>query len=115
MIKLSFGQNDSPMGQSFWPKESLITHILFELHLFGNLDLCTFFLLTLYFHCKYSGSFGHLYSKIPDISDYYILFGKATQSSQSDTTPRVLILEKTLLVLAPALKENIFAPDLLMD
>lgn len=37
------------------------------------------------------------------------------QSSQIATTPRVLTLEKTLLALAPALKENIFAPDLLMD
>ena len=37
------------------------------------------------------------------------------QSSHSATIPRVLTLEKTLLALAPALKENIFAPDLLMD
>ena len=44
-----------------------------------------------------------------------LIFGKAMQSSQIATTPRVLTLEKTLLALAPALKENIFAPDLLMD
>ena len=31
VIKLSFCQNDSPMGESFWQKDSLITHILFEL------------------------------------------------------------------------------------
>ena len=35
-------------GGSFWSKDSLITHILFELCLFRNLALCTFFLLTLY-------------------------------------------------------------------
>ena len=34
VIKLSFCQNDSPMGGSFWQKDSLITHILFELCLF---------------------------------------------------------------------------------
>ena len=33
VIKLSFFQNDSPMGETFWPKDSLITHILFELWL----------------------------------------------------------------------------------
>ena len=37
-----------PMGESFWPKDSLITHILFELCLFKNLAQCTLFLLTLY-------------------------------------------------------------------
>ena len=31
VIKLSFCQNDSPMGGSFWQKDSLITLILFEL------------------------------------------------------------------------------------
>ena len=43
MIQLSLGQNDSPMEQSFWPKDSSITHISFELCLFRNLALCTFF------------------------------------------------------------------------
>ena len=54
---------------------------------------------------------------MPHISDYYDpwSFEKSMQSSQSATTPSVLTLEKTLLALAPALKENIFAPDLLMD
>ena len=33
VIKLSFCQNNSPMGGSFWQKDSLITHILFELWL----------------------------------------------------------------------------------
>ena len=33
MIKLSFCQNDSHLGGSFWQKDSLITHILFELWL----------------------------------------------------------------------------------
>ena len=33
LIKLSFCQNNSPMGGSFWQKDSLITHILFELWL----------------------------------------------------------------------------------
>ena len=36
VIKLSFSQNDSPMGQSFWEKDSLITDILFELCLTAN-------------------------------------------------------------------------------
>ena len=31
MIKLSFHQNESPMGGSFWQRDRLITHILFEL------------------------------------------------------------------------------------
>ena len=33
VIKLSFCQNVSPMGGSFWQKDSLITHILFDLWL----------------------------------------------------------------------------------
>ena len=32
-MMLSFCQNDSLMGESFWQKDSLITHILFELWL----------------------------------------------------------------------------------
>ena len=43
MIKLSFDQNDPPNRKSFWPKHSLITHILFELCLNRNLALCIFF------------------------------------------------------------------------
>ena len=43
----TLGQNDPPMGQSFWSKDSLITHILFELCLFRHLAQCTLFLLTL--------------------------------------------------------------------
>ena len=31
VIKLSFCQNDSLMGESFWQNNSLVTHILFEL------------------------------------------------------------------------------------
>ena len=31
MIKLFFCQNDSPMGVTFWQKDSLITHIHFKL------------------------------------------------------------------------------------
>ena len=31
VIKLSFNQNESSIGGSFWQKESLITHTLFEL------------------------------------------------------------------------------------
>ena len=42
-MKLSFCQNDSLIGGSFWQKDSLITHILFELCLFRNLAQCTFF------------------------------------------------------------------------
>ena len=42
---MSFGQNDPLMGESFWPKDRLITHILFELPYFliffgfGNLKV----------------------------------------------------------------------------
>ena len=43
MIKLSFCQNDSLKGGSFSQKDSLITHMLFELCLFRNLAKCTFF------------------------------------------------------------------------
>ena len=35
--KLVFWQNDSPIGESFWQKDSLITHTLIELCLFWNL------------------------------------------------------------------------------
>ena len=34
MIKLSFSQNDSSIGGSFWQKDSLITFMIFELCLF---------------------------------------------------------------------------------
>ena len=37
VIKLSSRQNDPPMGESFWQKNSLITFILFELSLFWYL------------------------------------------------------------------------------
>ena len=47
-MELSFGQNDSPMEKSFWPKDSFITHILFELCLFKHLAQCTLFMFTLY-------------------------------------------------------------------
>ena len=43
VIKLSFCQNNPPMVESFWQKNSLITHILFELCLFRNLAKCTYF------------------------------------------------------------------------
>ena len=33
VIKLSFGQNVTHMGESFWIKDNLITHMLFELWL----------------------------------------------------------------------------------
>ena len=33
VIKLSFCQNDSPMGGPCWQKGSFITHILFEVHM----------------------------------------------------------------------------------
>ena len=44
MIKLSFCQNDPPMGESFWQKDSLITHILFELWLITLLWIVSVFL-----------------------------------------------------------------------
>ena len=47
VIKPSFCQNYPPMGGSFWQKDSLITHTLFELCLFRNLAQRTLFLLTL--------------------------------------------------------------------
>ena len=42
VIKLSFCQNDSLIGGSFWQKDSFITHIL-ELCQFSNLAQSTFF------------------------------------------------------------------------
>ena len=44
MIKLSFCQNDPPIGVSFWQKDSLITHILFELWLITLLWIVSVFL-----------------------------------------------------------------------
>ena len=49
MINLSFGQNDYPMGGSFWTKDSLISHILFELCLFRYLAQSIYFRDTLYY------------------------------------------------------------------
>ena len=43
-MKLSFCQNDPPMGESFWQKDSLSTHILFELWLITLLRFVQFFL-----------------------------------------------------------------------
>ena len=51
-MKLSFGQIDPLMGESFWPKDRLITHILFELCLLRYLVQSTYFRDTLY-HMKY--------------------------------------------------------------
>ena len=48
VIWLSFCQNDPPMGESFWQKENLVTHILFELCLFRYLAQSIFFWYTLY-------------------------------------------------------------------
>ena len=33
VVKVSFCQNDPPIGESFWQNTSLVTHILFELHM----------------------------------------------------------------------------------
>ena len=52
VIKLSFCQNDPPMWESFWQKDSLIILILFELCLFRYLAQSIFFFrdtLYLYF------------------------------------------------------------------
>ena len=48
MIKLPFCQNEPPMGESFWQKDSLMTHILFELCRFRYLSQSTVFWYTLY-------------------------------------------------------------------
>ena len=48
VTRLLFCQKDSPMGESFWQKDSLITHILFELCLLWYLAQSTFILDTLY-------------------------------------------------------------------
>ena len=48
VIKLSFCQNDPPMGESFWQKHSLITYILFRLCLLWYLAQSTFLGDTLY-------------------------------------------------------------------
>ena len=42
MTKLSFCQNYSPMGKSFWQKNSLVTHILFDLCLLPIMMLSPF-------------------------------------------------------------------------
>ena len=44
MIKLSFCQNDWPRSELFWQKDSLITHILFELWLITLLWIVSVFL-----------------------------------------------------------------------
>ena len=44
VIKLSFCQNDPLIGGSFWQKDSLITHILFELWLITLLCIVLVFL-----------------------------------------------------------------------
>ena len=44
VIKLSFCQTDFPNGGSFWQKDSLITHILFELWLITILGLLWIFM-----------------------------------------------------------------------
>ena len=48
MTRLVFCQNDSQIGGSFWQKDSLITHILFELYLFWYLAQSTYLWDTLY-------------------------------------------------------------------
>ena len=45
---MSFCQNDSPVGGSFWQKDSLITHILFELWLITLLWIVSVFWLRRY-------------------------------------------------------------------
>ena len=75
VIKLPFGQNGPPKGESSWQKDSLITHILFDLCLLWYLAQSTFFRDTLYYaNCKlwqkqcichgpnsiYSCSIGHI-------------------------------------------------------
>ena len=66
VIKLTFSQNDCSMGGSFWPKASLITHILFELWLFHAL-----WPSVLYF-CSPSTMFlGYYHNKIQKILIYF--------------------------------------------
>ena len=75
-MRLSFGQNDPLMGESFWLKDSFSTHILFELCLFRYLAQSTYFWDTLYCNPegqvflikpKISERFSELLSHIPDI------------------------------------------------
>ena len=49
VMKLFFCQNSPLMGQSFWQKNSFITHILFEVYLFLYLAQSTYLWDTLYF------------------------------------------------------------------
>ena len=57
VIKLCVCQNDSPMGESFWQKHSLITYILFELCTIWEStqsQFCCHRLYVLYvLHCTY--------------------------------------------------------------
>ena len=48
VFKLSFCQNDPPIGGSLWQKDSLITHMLFELWLITLLLLSRFFWIRRY-------------------------------------------------------------------
>ena len=59
-MKLSFSQNDPPMGKTFWKKDNLIKHILFELWLimilspvanFAQQSLLSLDLFPLFAHC----------------------------------------------------------------
>ena len=52
VIKLSFCQNDSPIGGSFWQKDSFITYILFELWLITLLWIVLVFLTQTLFEKK---------------------------------------------------------------
>ena len=67
MIKLSFCQNVSPMGESFWQKDSLITHILFfyspsNNSFWKNFTLCYLTIIIrfeilkafIFFNCRYN-------------------------------------------------------------
>ena len=57
MINLSFSQNDYPIGESFWPKDSLITHTFWTMPIMPSL-------LFFWTHFMYIKK-GFIYSKMP--------------------------------------------------
>ena len=62
MTKLIFGQNGLLLGRSFWPKDSLVTLILFELWLLWYLaqsqihQITLYYILLLYWSHPFSGN-----------------------------------------------------------
>ena len=70
MTKLIFCQNGVLLGRSFWPKDSLVTLILFELWLLWYLAQSQIHRITLYILTKYFTNFYHFAHHFSKISTY---------------------------------------------